>query len=371
MREWTNSVHVCLSENMCSDSRLLYDRRLFGVRVHTHARAHTRHPSTSPRLVRWPLLCYFYPRAAVSVSRSERRAEVRASLITYTHTRTRTHTPFPVLSFTPPSLSLFPKIATSRDQLVLERGRGVCARVCVRASVGLMYYCLESEEGLWIDTNSHPRQANPGAGWINVLLFLGAPCFQGRPNDAMTSMRVNRRLEELSGFHLGLLQYFLQKGWRRVQNGSGYPSPKPKERGKADGIADPEVNEKAAARMIKEASRRHNPRSLGGSTGGVYERMLFTPRPVCARDHTCRWLVEYSYPDLLLFNVSFDGQFRLFLPGVMRVRARIVLALHVVSRCPPHRVLFYLHFHDSFLFLPRGLYTTSTCSRRSILEAQR
>ncbi|CAK6968950.1 Hypothetical predicted protein [Scomber scombrus] len=39
----------------------------------------------------------------------------------------------------------------------------------------------------------------------------------------MTSMRVNRRLEELSGFHLGLLQYFLQKGWKRVQNGSIFP----------------------------------------------------------------------------------------------------------------------------------------------------
>lgn len=61
----------------------------------------------------------------------------------------------------------------------------------------------------------------------------------------MTSMRVNRRLEELSGFHLGLLQYFLQKGWHRVQNGSGFPPQKPKERavgvwgvwGEADGIA--------------------------------------------------------------------------------------------------------------------------------------
>lgn len=56
----------------------------------------------------------------------------------------------------------------------------------------------------------------------------------------MTSMRVNRRLEELSGFHLGLLQYFLQKGWHRVQNGSGFPPQKPKEKGgwgEADGIA--------------------------------------------------------------------------------------------------------------------------------------
>lgn len=101
-------------------------------------------------------------------------------------------------------------------------------------------------------------------------------------------MRVNRRLEELSGFHLGLLQYFLQKGWHRVQNGSGFPPQKPKERGESRWHRDPEVNENAAARMIREASRRHNPRSLGGSTGGVYERMLFTPRPQCPRDHTCR-----------------------------------------------------------------------------------
>lgn len=62
-----------------------------------------------------------------------------------------------------------------------------------------------------------------------------------------------------------------------------------------------------------------------------------------------------------------------FFPGVMRVRARVVSALHVVSRCPPRCVLFYLHFHDSFLFfLPRGGFTGARpVPGRSILEAQR
>lgn len=102
-----------------------------------------------------------------------------------------------------------------------------------------------------------------------MLLFLGAPCFQGRPNDAMTSMRVNRRLEELSGFHLGLLQYFLQKGWKRVQNGSVFPQ-------NASQIG---VNENAEVKMITVASRRHNPSSISDSKGGVYKRMFFFSPP--------------------------------------------------------------------------------------------
>lgn len=137
--------------------------------------------------------CYFYPRGAVSVSQPASREESRGAGVSH-------HT----LSLSLPlSLPLVPKIAVSRDRLVLERGRTV---LLLRTRGG----------GLWIDTNSRPRQANPGAGWINVLLFLGAPCFQGRPNDAMTSMRVSRRLEELSGFHLELLQYFLLKGRKPV-----------------------------------------------------------------------------------------------------------------------------------------------------------
>lgn len=160
-----NQQCVCVSVNMCS--RLLHDRCLFGARVHTRARAHTRHPSTSPGWLDDRSFAIFIP-ALLFLFLTQRGGQRYGRLSSRAHTRTRTHTPFPVLSFKAPplSLSLFPKIATSRDQLVLERGRGVCALACacVRASVGLMYYCLESEEGLWIDTNSHPRQANPGAG---------------------------------------------------------------------------------------------------------------------------------------------------------------------------------------------------------------
>lgn len=86
-------------------------------------------------------------------------------------------------------------------------------------------------------------------------------------------MRVNRRLEELSGFHLGLLQYFLQKGWKRVQNGSVFP---PKQNKKKSQLhRNPEVNENAAVKMITEASRRHNPSSLSDSKGGVYKGCFF------------------------------------------------------------------------------------------------
>lgn len=214
--EWMNekrnpSVFFC-NEWMAvvASSQWQADGRTILLAVLTKFRVLPLLPHPAPGGAWMTALFLFLSPGAVSVSQSasrERRAEVRASLITPTS-----------LLLPPPSLSLFPKIAVSRDQLVLEREREG------EREKGL-YYCLESEKGLWIDTNSHPRQANPSAGWINVLLFLGAPCFQGRPNDAMTSMRVNRRLEELSGFHLGLLQYFLQKGWKRVQNGSIF-SPK-------------------------------------------------------------------------------------------------------------------------------------------------
>lgn len=130
--------------------------------VSTHTRTHATHPPP-PGWLDDRSFAIFIP-ALLFLFLTQRGGQRYGRLSSRTHTRTRTHTPFPVLSFSPPSLSLFPKIATSRDQLVLERGRGVYARVCMRASVELMYYCLESEEGLWIDTNSHPRQANPGAG---------------------------------------------------------------------------------------------------------------------------------------------------------------------------------------------------------------
>lgn len=93
-------------------------------------------------------------------------------------------------------------------------------------------------------------------------------------------MRVNRRLEELSGFHLGLLQYFLQKGWKRVQNGSVFPQKKRERKKNSRLHRNPAVNENAAVKMITEASRRHNPSSLSDSKGGVYKRMpFFTPYP--------------------------------------------------------------------------------------------
>lgn len=84
----------------------------------------------------------------------------------------------------------------------------------------------------------------------------------------MTSMRVNRRLEELSGFHLGLLRYFLQKGRKRVQNGSVFPQ---------NCIAKNEMNQNAEVKTLTVASRRHNPSSISDSKGGVYKRMPFFP----------------------------------------------------------------------------------------------
>ncbi|KAM9754170.1 uncharacterized protein ACNS7B_007232 [Menidia menidia] len=77
----------------------------------------------------------------------------------------------------------------------------------------------------------------------------------------MTSMRVNRRLEELSGFHLELLQYFPTE---RMETSAKWKYISSKNATKV------EMNENAELRMIPVPSRRPNPSSISDSKGGLY-----------------------------------------------------------------------------------------------------
>lgn len=65
--------------------------------------------------------------------------------------------------------------------------------------------------------NTPPPPPRPGFG-INVLLFLARPCFQGKPNDAMTSMQVTSK-KQTGGIEWLPLEafaaFFLSGGRRR------------------------------------------------------------------------------------------------------------------------------------------------------------
>lgn len=72
----------------------------------------------------------------------------------------------------------------------------------------------------------------------------------------MTSMRVNRRLEELSGFHLGLLQYFATE---RMETSTKWKCISSKK----SNASEIEVNQNAEVEMTTVAPRRldHPPAS--------------------------------------------------------------------------------------------------------------
>lgn len=53
----------------------------------------------------------------------------------------------------------------------------------------------------------HPLPPQPGVG-INAFLFLARPCFQGKPNDAMTSMQVTSKKEQTGGIEWLPLEVF-------------------------------------------------------------------------------------------------------------------------------------------------------------------
>lgn len=86
-------------------------------------------------------------------------------------------------------------------------------------------------------------------------------------------MRVNRRLEELSGFHLGLLQYFLQKGLETSTKWKYISSQMHRKK--------LEVNEHAEVKVIPVAPRRPNRSSSSGSKGRCVcmEAFSFPPHP--------------------------------------------------------------------------------------------
>lgn len=300
---------------------------------------------TAPLLFLSPRCCFCF-----SVREEGRGAGVSHHVHARTHAQTHTL----ARSLLSPSLSLSKNSHESWSARPWERERRVCARA--RVCVGLMYYCLESEEGLWIDTNSHPRQANPDAGWINVLLFLGAPCFQGRPNDAMTSMRVNRRLEELSGFHLGLLQYFLLKGWKRVQNGSVFPPDRKKTERKSR--LHRNLRGKWKMQQRKCSQRHHVATTLRASAVVREVCMKGSSSTARLQDDTCHWLMEYCFLNLFLSNVAFDGQFWLGFFFYFSTRDACACAYRAGATCGVCVLLavscFICMFMILFFFSPGG-----------------
>lgn len=64
--------------------------------------------------------------------------------------------------------------------------------------------------------NTPPPPPRPGFG-INVLLFLARPCFQGKPNDAMTSMQVTSKKQTggIEWLPLEVFAAFFLSGGRR------------------------------------------------------------------------------------------------------------------------------------------------------------
>lgn len=56
-------------------------------------------------------------------------------------------------------------------------------------------------------TLPQPPPPQPGVG-INAFLFLARPCFQGKPNDAMTSMQVTSKKEQTGGIEWLPLEVF-------------------------------------------------------------------------------------------------------------------------------------------------------------------
>lgn len=64
--------------------------------------------------------------------------------------------------------------------------------------------------------NTPPPPPRPGLG-INVLLFLARPCFQGKPNDAMTSMQVTSKKQTggIEWLPLEVFAAFFLSGERR------------------------------------------------------------------------------------------------------------------------------------------------------------
>lgn len=204
----------------------------------------------------WPLACYFYPRGAVSVSQPASREESRGAGVSH---HTHLSLPSPLPPSISPSLSLFPKIAVSRDQLVLEREREREKEDCIiawnqRRGYGLIQIVTPAKPTpaqaelmccyFWEprvsrgDLMTQWRQCGSIADWRNWVASIWVFCSISNRKD---------------GNECKMEVYFLQNASKT------------------------EVNENAEVKMITVASRRPNPSSISDSKGGVYVWMLFFP----------------------------------------------------------------------------------------------
>lgn len=110
-----------------------------------------------------------------------------------------------------------------------------------------------------LHSTPHPLPPQPGVG-INAFLFLARPCFQGKPNDAMTSMQVTSKKEQTGGIEWLPLEVFAafsgEEGGRRGWIDEG--------RGKCT-----EIKIKNTQRSKGEPSRLTSGKRDGGRARGV------------------------------------------------------------------------------------------------------